>query len=68
MENCCKNCKFYKELETWTYTQTESGTDVEHKTASGFACLGFAYEGIVVNLVGVDENTEKCEMFLERNI
>ena len=66
--DCCKECKFYKELERWTYKETAQGQEVEHITAPGFACLGLAYEGIVINMIGVDENTELCEMFINKNI
>lgn len=62
MKECCKNCKLYKELETWTY----SSDGVEHRTATGFACLAFCHEGIVVNLVGIDENEGFCEEFKKK--
>ena len=60
-KDCCKNCKLYKRLETWTY----SSDGVEHKTASGYACLCFVMsDDLVVNLVGLNEEEEgMCEMF-----
>lgn len=68
MKECCKNCKHYKELQRWTYTETMNGQEVEHVTASGFACLGLVSEGTVVNMVGIDENTGMCEMFTPKEI
>lgn len=59
MEECCKNCSKYKQLETWTY----SSDGVEHKTAAGFACLTLIDEGLVVNMVGVNEDEGVCEEF-----
>lgn len=63
MKECCKNCNHYKKLETWTYTDTAEGQSVEHVTASGFACTGFINEDVIVNLVGLNEAEDLCEMF-----
>ena len=59
---CCKNCRFHKNMETWVYDDF----GVDHKKDVGFACLGFLNEGLVINLVGIDEESEMCEMFAQK--
>ena len=61
----CWNCANRKWIERWDYT------DVKHQgvpkiAEEGFACLGFADEGIVAKMVGLNENTEYCEMWKEK--
>ena len=53
----CENCKLRKKLEKWTY----SDHGVDHEEQEGFACLVFAHEGVVVQLVGTEG--WGCEMF-----
>ncbi len=53
----CINCKLRKRLEKWTY----GNHGVDHEEQEGFACLAFAHEGVVVQLVGTEG--WGCEMF-----
>ena len=48
-------------LEKWTYG--EHGVD--HEEQEGFACLAFANEGVVVQLVGTEG--WGCEMFTPKD-
>lgn len=55
--NKCRDCSKCLELQRWEY----SDNGVKHEKVDGFACLVFAHEGLVVNLVGVDLDEEGCE-------
>ena len=61
----CWTCGNRKWLERWDYTNIrEKG--VEHTAEQGFACLGLASEGIVIKMIGLNEDTAYCEMWKER--
>ena len=63
MSEGCDNCQYRCELQRWDYSKV--GTDTQWKElVDGFACLAFAYEGVVVNMVGVGNGM--CEMYRER--
>lgn len=62
MKECCDNCKLKKDLVKFDYSQ---GGCI-HTDYDGFACLGFAYEGIVSHMVGCDPSTSMCEAFIPR--
>ena len=57
----CKDCRLRMKLEKWTYG--EHGVD--HEEQEGFACLAFANEGVVVQLVGTEG--WGCEMFTPKD-
>lgn len=35
-KECCKNCKWYKPITTWTYMRDGK---VKHERNNGFACI-----------------------------
>lgn len=53
----CDECNKHLQIEKWTYG--EHG--VQHEEQEGFACLGFAHEGVVMHLVGT--GGWGCELF-----
>ena len=57
----CDECKNRMRIEKWTYG--EHGVD--HEEQEGFACLGFAYEGVVIHLVGTEGCG--CELFTPKD-
>lgn len=63
-EEGCATCKYKKDLVKFDYTQ---GGCV-HTEYEGFACLGFADEGEVAHMVGIDPKTGMCEMYSSKGV
>lgn len=64
MKKSCKTCKYRMTLERWDYTDTQNH-GVQKTEYDGFACLIFVHEGLVVHLVGVNEDRDTCECYSE---
>ena len=60
---CCWTCGYHKELERWDYTNVrKQGVP---KTDEGYVCTAFAYEGLVVQMIGNNDDTSYCECWTE---
>ena len=64
MTKSCKTCKNRLDLEKWDYTDIRNH-GVSKTKYDGFACLAFASEGLVVHLVGTNEDRDMCECYSE---
>ena len=62
---CCWTCAHRKWIERWDYTDVRK-QGVPKTAEEGFACLGLVHEGIVIKMIGLNEDTEYCEMWEER--
>jgi len=60
--SCCKTCKYRMTLERWDYTDIQN-QGVQKTKYDGFACMAFASEGLVVHLVGANEDRDMCECY-----
>lgn len=63
-KRCCKNCKCHAELRRWDYSKLPG--EFPKSTYDGFACAAFLFEGEVIHMIGLDDETEICEMFAPR--
>ena len=59
MKECCDTCRLQKKLIKYDYSQ---GGCI-HADCEGFACMGFASEGIIAHMVGCPIESDKCEMY-----
>lgn len=62
MKECCANCKFKMNIEKWDYRHG----GCNHTPEQGYACLSFTDEGVVIWMIGCDENKDHCEAFVEK--
>ena len=62
--SCCKTCKLRLDLEKWDYSDIWN-QGVPKTKYDGFACLIFVHEGLVVHLIGVNEDRDMCECYSE---
>ena len=59
----CHHCKNYYSGMNYNYRLK----DVEHKEMDGFICAAFAYEGIMVHMSGlVNDSVDFCEEYVPR--
>lgn len=58
----CANCGHRKDL--WQYDYTQGGC--KHLSQPGFACDVFAGDGVIVNMIGLDEEKDRCEEWTKR--
>ena len=65
MTESCKTCKNRLDLEKWDYSGIQN-QGVPKTKYDGFACLAFAHEGLVVHLVGANEDRDMCECYSEK--
>ena len=62
---CCKNCKWYSNITTWTYTPDE----VKHEH-NGYACTVFmnGIEGFIIHKIGKLPENGMCECYEENRL
>ena len=56
---CCKNCALRYDLRKADY----SHGGCEHSKEEGYCCGAFAREGMMIHMVGTNEETGLCEVF-----
>ena len=58
----CATCHKRFDLKRFDY----STIGCEHTDMDGFICMAFADENIAIWMVGINEDTEGCEVYTER--
>ena len=58
----CATCNKRFDLKRFDY----STIGCEHTDMDGFICMAFADENIAIWMVGINEDTEGCEVYTER--
>ena len=67
MKECCENCRYSAKLVRWDYSNVmENG--VVKETVPGYVCTVFGSdeENTVINMIGIEMDSGKCEMFQEK--
>ena len=65
--NCCAMCRYYTELNKYTYTEIGEFTE----WLDGYACTANAYsngEGWVTQMVNIDERHTTCGYWAPRSM
>ena len=66
MKEVCKTCRYCCELERWDYAKLSKGEEKWKEKIDGIACVLYARENLVVNMVGVALDSENCEGWMPR--
>ena len=61
MKECCKTCIHKFKLEKWDY---EVGC--KHSDMEGYACTAYIDEGLIINVVNMNEKNGICECYEKR--
>ena len=60
---CCWTCGYHKKLERWDYANVrKQGVP---KIDEGYVCTAFSYDGVIIQMVGHNDDTGYCECWTE---
>ena len=64
MKEICKNCRYCCELYKWDYGKLSKGEEEWKEKLDGIACMLYASENKVINMVGLNLDAETCECWM----